>query len=119
MHRDGSVEVITGAQDIGTGYRTAMMVVAAEELGIAPGDVTLRLGDTQFPEGPGSGGSVTTNSVAPAVRLAASQARAKLFELAAPLLGAKPEPTSTRRTGRSSSRRTPRRPSASSRRPRR
>jgi xanthine dehydrogenase YagR molybdenum-binding subunit len=90
VHRDGSVEVITGAQDIGTGYRTAMMVVAAEELGIAPGDVTLRLGDTQFPEGPGSGGSVTTNSVAPAVRLAASQARAKLFELAAPLLGASP-----------------------------
>jgi xanthine dehydrogenase YagR molybdenum-binding subunit len=90
VHRDGSVEVMTGAQDIGTGYRTAMMVVAAEELGIAPGDVTLRLGDTQFPEGPGSGGSVTTNSVAPAVRLAASQARAKLFELAAPLLGASP-----------------------------
>jgi xanthine dehydrogenase YagR molybdenum-binding subunit len=31
---------------------------------------------------------VTTNSVAPAVRLAANQARTKLFELAAPLLGA-------------------------------
>jgi xanthine dehydrogenase YagR molybdenum-binding subunit len=91
VHRDGSVEVITGCQDIGTGYRTAMMVVAAEELGIEPGDVTLRLGDTQFPEGPGSGGSVTTNSMAPVVRLAASQARGKLFELAAPLLGAKPD----------------------------
>ncbi len=90
LHRDGSVEVITGCQDIGTGYRTAMMVVAAEELGIEPTDVTLRLGDTQFPEGPGSGGSVTTNSVAPAVRLAANQARTKLFELAAPLLGASP-----------------------------
>ena len=36
VHRDGSVEVITGCQDIGTGYRTAMMVVAAEELGIEP-----------------------------------------------------------------------------------
>jgi len=91
VHRDGSVEVITGCQDIGTGYRTAMMVVAAEELGIEPTDVTLRLGDTQFPEGPGSGGSVTTNSVAPVVRLAANQARTKVFELAAPLLGAKPE----------------------------
>jgi xanthine dehydrogenase YagR molybdenum-binding subunit len=88
VHRDGSVELVTGCQDIGVGYRTAMMVVAAEELGIEPGDVTMRLGDTQFPEGPGSGGSVTTNSVAPAVRLAANQARTKLFELAAPLLGA-------------------------------
>jgi xanthine dehydrogenase YagR molybdenum-binding subunit len=88
VHRDGSVELVTGCQDIGTGYRTAMMTVAAEELGIEPSDVTMRLGDTQFPEGPGSGGSVTTNSMAPVVRLAASQARAKLLELAAALLGA-------------------------------
>ena len=88
VHRDGSVELVTGCQDIGTGYRTAMMTVAAEELGIEPQDVTMRLGDTQFPEGPGSGGSVTTNSMAPVVRLAANQARAKLFELAAGLLGA-------------------------------
>ncbi|MFI5168724.1 MAG: xanthine dehydrogenase family protein molybdopterin-binding subunit [Vicinamibacterales bacterium] len=88
VNRDGSVEVITGCQDIGTGYRTAMAIVAAEELGIDPGDVTLRLGDTTFPEGPGSGGSVTTNSVAPAVRLAASQAREQLHALAAGLLGA-------------------------------
>jgi len=87
VHRDGSVEVITGCQDIGTGYRTSMMLIAAEELGIEPADVALRLGDSQFPEGPGSGGSVTTNSVAPAVRLAANQARAQLHELAAPLLG--------------------------------
>jgi xanthine dehydrogenase YagR molybdenum-binding subunit len=87
VHRDGSVEVITGCQDIGVGYRTAMMIVAAEELGLEPGDVTLRLGDTQFPEGPGSGGSVTTNSMSPVVRLAANQARAKLFELAAAQLG--------------------------------
>jgi len=91
VHRDGSVEVITGCQDIGTGYRTAMMVVAAEELGIEPEAVTVRLGDTQFPEGPGSGGSVTINSMAPVVRLAANQARTKLFALAASLLGAAPE----------------------------
>jgi xanthine dehydrogenase YagR molybdenum-binding subunit len=91
VHRDGSVELVTGCQDIGTGYRTAMTVVAAEELGLEPRDVTIRLGDTSFPEGPGSGGSVTINSMAPVVRLAASQARAKVFELAAPLLGAAPE----------------------------
>ena len=34
---------------------------------------------------------MTTNSMAPAVRLAANQARTKLFALAAPLLGATPE----------------------------
>jgi xanthine dehydrogenase YagR molybdenum-binding subunit len=91
VHRDGSVEVVTGCQDIGTGYRTAMAVVAAEELGIAPADVAVRLGDTQFAEGPASGGSVTTNSMAPVVRLAAHRVRTQLFALAAPLLGVKPE----------------------------
>jgi len=91
VHRDGSVEVIAGYQDIGTGSRTAIAVVAAEELGIETRDVTMRIGDTQFPQGPSSGGSVTINSVAPAVRLAAHEARTKLFALAAPLLGAKPD----------------------------
>ena len=90
VHRDGSVELVCGFQDIGTGSRTAMAVVAAEELGIETADVTMRVGDTQFPEGPASGGSVTINSVAPVVRLAANEARTKLFALAAPLLGATP-----------------------------
>ena len=91
VHRDGSVEVIAGYQDIGTGSRTAIAVVAAEELGVETSAVTMRIGDTQFPEGPASGGSVTINSVAPAVRLAANEARTKLFALAAPLLGVTPE----------------------------
>jgi len=64
--------------------------VAAEELGVETSAVTMRIGDTQFPEGPASGGSVTINSVAPAVRLAANEARTKLFALAAPLLGVTP-----------------------------
>ena len=40
-----------------------MAVVAAEELGLEPADITVHVGDTRFPEGPASGGSVTTNSV--------------------------------------------------------
>jgi xanthine dehydrogenase YagR molybdenum-binding subunit len=91
VHRDGSVEVIAGYQDIGTGSRTAIAVVAAEELGVETSAVTMRIGDTQFPAGPASGGSVTINSVAPVVRLAANEARTKLFALAAPLLGVTPE----------------------------
>src|SRR5207253_2115118 len=91
VHRDGSVELFQGAQDIGTGFRTAMAMVVAEELGLRPSDVMVHVGDTRWPEGPGSGGSNTTNSVAPAVRLAAHDARTKLFAVAAPLLGAKPE----------------------------
>jgi xanthine dehydrogenase YagR molybdenum-binding subunit len=91
IHRDGSVELFSGAQDIGTGTRTALAVVAAEELGIDPQTVAVRIGDTRYPEGPGSGGSVTTNSVAPIVRLVASQAKTQLFERAAPALSATPE----------------------------
>lgn len=90
IHRDGSVEVFSGAQDIGTGFRTAMAIVAAEELGLSPADIKLNVGDTQHPDGPASGGSNTTNSVAPVVRLAAHDARMKLFETAAPLLEATP-----------------------------
>jgi xanthine dehydrogenase YagR molybdenum-binding subunit len=91
IHRDGSVECFSGAQDIGSGFRTAMAVVAAEELGLTPKDITMHVGDTRWPEGPGSGGSNTTNSVAPVVRMAAHDAKQKLFAAVAPSLGAKPE----------------------------
>jgi xanthine dehydrogenase YagR molybdenum-binding subunit len=91
IHRDGSVEYFSGAQDIGTGFRTAMAMVVAEELGLKATGIKPNVGDSRWPEGPGSGGSNTTNSVAPAVRLAAHDARMKLFAVAAPLLGAKAE----------------------------
>jgi xanthine dehydrogenase YagR molybdenum-binding subunit len=91
IHQDGGVELYQGAQDIGTGFRTAMAVVVAEELGLRPADIAVHIGDTRFPEGPASGGSNTTNSVAPAVRLAAHAARLKLLEAAAPALKARPE----------------------------
>jgi xanthine dehydrogenase YagR molybdenum-binding subunit len=86
IHRDGSVELFSGAQDIGTGFRTAMMMVAAEELGIRTTDIKPNVGDTRWPEGPGSGGSNTTNTVAPVVRLAAHEARKKLYAGVSPNL---------------------------------
>ena len=91
VHRDGSVEVFHGAQDLGTGIRTVLAIIAAEELGLRPADVTVRVGDTRFPPGGTSGGSTTTNSSGPAVRLAAHEARMRIAALAAPLLQASPE----------------------------
>ena len=88
VHSDGRVEVKNGAQDIGTGTRTIMAQVAAEELGLSMDMVTVRLGDTSLPFGPGSGGSTTTTSIAPAVRAAAWQAKQKLFEITAKSLKA-------------------------------
>jgi xanthine dehydrogenase YagR molybdenum-binding subunit len=91
IHRDGSVELMSGAQDIGTGFRTAMAIVCAEELGLQPAAIKVNVGDTRWPEGPGSGGSNTTNTVAPAVRLAAHDAKRKLFAAAVGALGARAE----------------------------
>jgi xanthine dehydrogenase YagR molybdenum-binding subunit len=91
IHRDGSVELFSGAQDIGTGFRTAIACVAAEVLGLRPRDIKVSVGDSRWPEGPASGGSNTTNSVAPPVRLAAHEAGQKLLAAVAPALGAKPE----------------------------
>lgn len=91
VHRDGGVELFHGAQDLGTGIRTALAVLVAEELGLAPADIAVHVGDTRYPPGPTSGGSVTTNSSGPAARLAAHEARARLAALAAPLLRAGPD----------------------------
>ena len=83
LYPDGSVEVICGTQDIGCGTRTHMAVVAAETLGLEPKDITVKLGNSDYPWAPGSGGSQTTPSVAPAVRDAALKAVERLKAVAA------------------------------------
>jgi len=67
IHSDGSVEFRLGVQDIGTGTKTVIAVVAAELLGLKPEQITVKIGDTRFPPGPGSGGSTTCASVSPTV----------------------------------------------------
>src|SRR5205814_3850289 len=56
---DGSVELLSAVQDIGGGIRTAMAMCVAEELGLRPQDITVKIGDTAYPMGAASGGSVT------------------------------------------------------------
>ncbi|MBK7860965.1 MAG: molybdopterin-dependent oxidoreductase [Archangiaceae bacterium] len=76
INRDGSVELLSSVMDIGTGTRTALALVVAEELGLASAaDVTLRIGDTHHPVGPSSGGSKTLVGVASVARNAAADAR--------------------------------------------
>ncbi|MGO9174125.1 MAG: xanthine dehydrogenase family protein molybdopterin-binding subunit [Rhodomicrobium sp.] len=88
--RDGSVEVLSSVQDIGTGIGTVLAQVVAEELGLGPDAITVRIGDTDFPAGPPSHGSRTTASVTPPARNAAHQLLQRLFDIAAPLLDAEP-----------------------------
>jgi xanthine dehydrogenase YagR molybdenum-binding subunit len=78
IHRDGSAEVEHGVQDLGTGSRTMVAIVAAEELQLPLEKVSVSIGDTRMPYGPESGGSTTTPSSAPTIRRAAYQAKKEL-----------------------------------------
>jgi CO/xanthine dehydrogenase Mo-binding subunit len=91
VNPDGTVDVLTGTQDLGTGSRTIFAQIAAESLGARLADVRTVLGDTErTPYAGNSWGSITTASVGPAVRVAALQARARLLEAAAELLEVEP-----------------------------
>jgi xanthine dehydrogenase YagR molybdenum-binding subunit len=59
---DGSYQVRINASDIGTGARTALWQIAADELRVAPERVTISIGDTDLPEAPLAGGSTGTAS---------------------------------------------------------
>jgi xanthine dehydrogenase YagR molybdenum-binding subunit len=81
---DGRATVVTAMQDIGTGTRTAMAQIAAEELGFPLDRVEVVLGDTaRGPYATLSAGSSTTPSVGPAVRAAAADAKRQIVEIAA------------------------------------
>jgi len=67
INPDGSIEFRLGVQDIGTGTRTVIAVIAAELLGLKPEQITVKVGDTNYPPGPGSGGSTTCPSISPTV----------------------------------------------------
>jgi CO/xanthine dehydrogenase Mo-binding subunit len=81
---DGRAQVVTAMQDIGTGTRTAMAQIAAEELGIPVDHVQVSLGDSASgPYASISAGSSTVPSMGPAVRSAAADAKRQLVEIAA------------------------------------
>jgi len=83
LHPDGSVEAICGTQDIGTGTRTYIATITAETLGRDPKEITVKIGNTDYPWAPLSGGSLTAPSVSPAIRDAALKAADYLKKLGA------------------------------------
>jgi xanthine dehydrogenase YagR molybdenum-binding subunit len=81
---DGRATVVTAMQDIGTGTRTAMAQIAAEELGVPLEHVDVQLGDSaRGPYASISAGSSTTPSMGPAVRQAAHDVKRQIVEIAA------------------------------------
>ena len=84
---DGSVVVKVGTQDLGTGTRTIVPMVAAETLGVPLATVRGEIGDTILPFAGASGGSTATAGIVPAIRIAAGRAREALLARVAPSMG--------------------------------
>ena len=83
MFKDGSVNLNMGASDIGTGTKTVMALVAAEELGVQPHVIQIEHADTGTTQyATPSGGSKTVPTEAPTVRNAAIAVKRQLIEMA-------------------------------------
>lgn len=78
----GKVTVETDMTDIGTGSYTIIGQTAAEMLGVELKDVTVRLGDSDFPASSGSGGQWGANSSTAGVYAACVAMRDKLAQAA-------------------------------------
>ena len=89
MGRDGAVNVLTGAADIGQGAETVISQIVAEELGVPIEDIRITAADTGItPLDPGTFGSGVTVRAGNAARMAAIAAKRKLFEFVDKILEA-------------------------------
>jgi xanthine dehydrogenase YagR molybdenum-binding subunit len=86
IHPDGSVEVALGSQDLGTGTRTVIGIVAAETFGLPLKAVKVNIGDSRYPRSGASGGSTTVGGVSASTRRAATNALNELLAKVAPSL---------------------------------
>ena len=81
---DGRVIGFAGHVDLGTGLRTALTQIVADELDVPTGRVTMVMGDTSHV--PNQGATIASASIqihAVPLRIAAAQARAALIAMAA------------------------------------
>ncbi len=91
INPDGSVSIEIGSQDLGTGTRTVITIVAADTLGLPLSAVKVNLGDSKYPPSGGSGGSTTVGGVSASTRHAAVDALDALYKQVASALGAEPD----------------------------
>jgi xanthine dehydrogenase YagR molybdenum-binding subunit len=84
LFADGSANLNMGASDIGTGTKTVMAMVVAEELGIPLDLIQIEHADTATTQfATASGGSKTVPTESPAVRAAALEVKRQLLGIAA------------------------------------
>src|SRR5882757_3077145 len=85
---DGGVACFTGRVDLGTGIRTALAQIVADELDVDLDRVTMVMGDTsRTPDQGTASGSTTIQREAIPIRHAAADARQMLLKLASDRLG--------------------------------
>jgi xanthine dehydrogenase molybdenum-binding subunit len=84
---DGSFHLLLGIPDIGQGLRTVMAQICAEALGARLDEISLTLADTSVtPWGPATAASRSTIETGGAVKKAAEEVKAKMFELASHIM---------------------------------
>jgi aerobic carbon-monoxide dehydrogenase large subunit len=92
LHRDGTIEVITGAASLGQGIETAMAQICADRLGIGLDPIRVIHGQTdRIARGMGAFASRVTVMTGAAVALAADKLRGMLFAAAGQLLQTTPD----------------------------
>src|SRR5512146_530122 len=86
---DGAVTAFSGKVELGTGVRTALTQIVAEELDLPFERVRLVMGDTaRTPDEGYTAGSMTISGSGTALRNAAAEARRAMLEMAAARLDA-------------------------------
>ena len=91
INPDGSVTVDLGSQDLGTGTRTVIAMVAAETFGLPLNSVKVNIGRSpEYPPSGASGGSTTVGGVSSSTRRGSLDALDQLFAKVAPSLGVEP-----------------------------
>jgi CO/xanthine dehydrogenase Mo-binding subunit len=89
---DGAITVFTGKAELGQGVKTALIQIAAEELEVAPAEITLITADTgRTPNEGFTAGSQSMQNSGTAIRNAAAQVRALLIGEAARRQNVAPE----------------------------
>jgi xanthine dehydrogenase YagR molybdenum-binding subunit len=101
LQADGTAQVSSATQDLGTGTWTVLAMVGADGLEIPMERIRTELGDSALPPAPTSGGSTSVSSVTPAIQKAAESAKKKLIQVAirdkkSPFFGMKLEEVSYR-----------------------
>ena len=97
LFEDGTVNLLTGASDIGQGSDTVLCQIAAEEMGVRIEDIRITTADTDLvPLDFGTYASRVTFFSGNAIRAAAKDAKKQLFEVVSDLLEANVEDIQSR-----------------------